>query len=166
MIATSGSLNDASGLLGISISRGKTAVNSIGPWFRDKTNASAFYDSLNALADDLDARPTLINYGNRRQRLAHWTLPPEDLQPLIQLADSAAPAPPERHRRLASWIVWTRVTGGEPTFAPPTILPATASKTRTALINNRHNLTNDRYQLHLANYAQQLAHDIDADPQN
>lgn len=36
---------------------GSRAVNSIGPWFRDRTNAGVFYDSLNALADDLDAEP-------------------------------------------------------------------------------------------------------------
>lgn len=91
-------------------------------------------------------------------------VPTRGLQPLLQIAESATPTPLERHRRLASWIVWTTVTGGEPSFAPPTILPANASKTRTALINDRHiELANHHYRSHLDNYARQLARDIDAD---
>jgi len=66
-------------------------------WLRD--NADAFTSALNDLADHLDAIPNLVDYGNRRQQLANWSIPTE--QWAITTHEQSMPS--TRNRRALHW---------------------------------------------------------------
>jgi len=177
-----GSYAQAGNLLGFSDTTTKTTLIHLNLWFQNKTNSDPFATALNALADELDAATTLIDYQNRRQRLARWSIPPEHWQ---ALTGSRCHIPPsrrgitdwgERKRRFASWIVWTTVTSGEHLFAPTSILPAVNGdqanlKTRRSLVHEWHNFQQRAWRHHaelaqiIRAYTDQTIREIDGQPE-
>jgi hypothetical protein len=112
-------------------------------WLRD--NADAFTHALQALADHLDADTKLVDYGNRRQQLANWSIPAQQWTETVR--EHAEPTseksiPPDWgdfKRRYVSWMVWITVTSGERRLAPPSILPAVNDR---ELVHDRHRIVN------------------------
>jgi hypothetical protein len=138
-----GTYGQAGALLGIGERTTKVTFINLSSWFRNTANSNAFTAALNALADDIDAASDLIDYGKRRQRLEHWSIPADDWQ---TLTGGCCQSPPawrgqidwgERKRRVASWIVWITITSGEPCLAPTTILP-TIDDAANGKIRHRH----------------------------
>jgi hypothetical protein len=102
-------------------------------------NAEAFNSSLNNLADYLDAMTDLVDYGNRRQQLANWSIPAEQWAQTVREqsepshGNHRAPDWNDLRRRFVSWMVWTAVTSSERIFAPASVLPVPTEE------NERHN---------------------------
>lgn len=133
-----GALQHAGTRLGIPVARTASTNVHLNPWFQDRTNSAAFNAALNTLADKIDAATDLVDYGQRRDALATWTIQPHDWQTLT--ADLVAAETPQRppiratdwgntKRLLGSWVIWTNVTQGEHLLAPilqsPALQPAT-----------------------------------------
>ncbi|MEU5941645.1 hypothetical protein ABZ807_21220 [Micromonospora sp. NPDC047548] len=125
-----GSYAQAGRHLGLPESVTKTTLIQLSPWLRNKANSHAFTAALNNLADELDAATALIDYGTRRQRLAHWSISAEEWE---AVTFGRCHTPPsrrgitdwgERKRRFVSWVAWTTITSSEHLLAPTTILPA------------------------------------------
>ncbi|WP_331747870.1 TniQ family protein (plasmid) [Streptomyces sp. NBC_00984] len=85
-----------------------------------------FTTALRALARELDAGPSPVDYRRRRVALNNWSLSPREWQEILR----ALPRPRfERDPRLddyarqgASAFAWAHITQGEPRFAPRPIL--------------------------------------------
>src|SRR5262249_24319565 len=92
----------------------------------------SFETGLKTLTRELDDPGTpLVNYQQRRQALETWSIS-EDIWPKLAARRSlmACPESGDRKRQIASVYVWTRVTSGEPTFAPRPIETAQPRKCR------------------------------------
>ncbi|SRR6266498_2115435 len=96
-------------------------------WARDEANSARLHAALEALAAELDATPAsdLIDYGRRRDALRAWSFPADDWHQLASdLRRQQGPRVRavtdwgDHKRRVASVLVWARVTQGEPLFAP------------------------------------------------
>ncbi len=110
---------------------------------RTSGTARDFERALDAITAELLAGPA-IDYQHRREALATWTLEPENWQhTLTRLPDLTSHRKPlsDNRRHLAvSAYTWTRVTQGEPDFAPcpPHIAPDPAL--RAVWTRERHNV--------------------------
>jgi hypothetical protein len=126
-VIAGGSLAEAAEFLGIS--------SGYGPWRRSSgrvyspaglagslasqlPDPLSFETGLKTLTRELDDTP-LVNYQRRRQALETWSIS-EDIWPKLAARRSlmARPESGDRKRQIASVYVWTRVTSGEPSFAP------------------------------------------------
>ena len=136
-------------------------------WLRDNANARAYIDALNNLANHLDTITPLIDYDNRRQKLATWSIPEEQWKATVaqhSQPDTKHRPPPswgDRKRRFVSWVVWTTVTSSERQLAPTSILPTIKANgpndDRRRIIHYRHEL-----QRATGPHARQLTQIIDA----
>lgn len=176
-----GSYAQAGSHLGLSESATKTTLIQLSPWFRDKANSHAFTTALNALADELDAATALVDYGTRRQRLARWSIPPDEWRAITHGRGQTPPSRRgitdwgERKRRFVSWVVWTTITSSEHLFAPTTILPAhnPASRygLRASLIGEWHAFHKHPWRHHaelapiIHTYTNRVIHEIDGQPE-
>ena len=130
--AAGGSLREAARYLGIRTSR---TQHSFGPelvrWLRDR-GTKDLLDALLCLAAQLDDRPGLVNYQNRRQAMQGWCLDPGTWQELTsRLPPVPGPVQPvldDRKRQEASAFTWACVTQGEPRFAPARSRPPSQSQ--------------------------------------
>jgi hypothetical protein len=127
-LAEGGSLDTAARLLVLPNGHGLSASLRVHRWTHDaghsNANAAALDAALEALANELDTTAELADYGRRRAALATWTIPPDDWHDLAaqvsqrQRARARAETNWEdRKRRVASVLVWTRITQGEHLFA-------------------------------------------------
>jgi cytochrome c551/c552 len=80
---------------------------------------------MEALARELDDAGNLVDYRHRRETLQSWSIPQADWQKLVaELSRRESPRDRARiewgdnKRRIASVLVWMRVTQGEHLFAP------------------------------------------------
>ena len=116
-------------LLGLPYGMARATFIILNKWFQNSTNARAFTVALDALADELDVTTNLIDYGNRRQQLADWSIHPDDWRAIIGDRYQPPPLQPgtpdwgERKRRFASWVAWTTMTSSEHLLAPSSTLP-------------------------------------------
>jgi hypothetical protein len=170
-----GSLPGAARLLGNPDGRAWSTIARLRSWFQQRAHAAAFSAALDALADELDAATDLVNYGQRRDALADWSIPPDEWHALTaDLISAEAPRGPQfpptdwggHKRRLVSIIVWTHLTQSEFRIAPS--LPAHPATIRHDLQQHWHRFQSQRpYRHHihlkarLANYMNDLAHRID-----
>lgn len=127
--AAGGSMADAADYLGILRERPRTPPKHdrehtrarYYPRWLSSHDTEDFADALRALADRLDAAPSLIDYQRRRDALRDWSLSTDDWQ---EIASRLPPAPrkqplmDDRQRQEASAFTWARITQGEPRFAP------------------------------------------------
>jgi hypothetical protein len=122
-----GNLKRAAPAIGLPWSAGRHAVNLVTAALRDAPGPREdFHTAMNALQDNLHNAPLLIDYGARRGAMATWSISPQDWRHLIQdLVGKPVNGKAARHidwsdrkRLLASIWVWTRLTQGEPYFAP------------------------------------------------
>ena len=111
--------------LGLPPARCRATSYRIQRWARDTSNSTRLHAALDALAGELDTASDLIDYRQRRDTLTAWSIPTDDWHELI--ADvkqrqrrhaSAQTDWGERKRRVASVLVWARVTDGEYRLAP------------------------------------------------
>jgi hypothetical protein len=95
--------------------------------------ARDFEQALDAITAELLAGPA-IDYQHRREALASWTLEPENWQRILAQipfpTGRRKPISDDRRRLAVSAYIWTRVTEGEPDFAPcpPHIAPDPAQR--------------------------------------
>jgi hypothetical protein len=128
-----------------------TGTSASTAWLRD--NADAFTSALNDIADHLDASTNLVDYGNRRQQLANWSIPVEQWVATAHehseqsRGNHRAPDWGDDKRRFVCWMVWTAVTSSERLFAPTSILPAPKSRSTN---DDRDRIVNYWHQLHRA----------------
>lgn len=117
-MSAGGSLAEAAAFLGIdhryiAASPGSSA-------FAD--DPAEFRLAVHALARELSATPSLINYKHRRDALRTWCIDPGTWQDIIsQLPRTKGPFQPELSdckRQFASEAIWARVTQGEHLLAP------------------------------------------------
>ncbi|MFJ4723347.1 hypothetical protein [Streptomyces luteogriseus] len=147
-------------------------------WERAGRSPAEFERVLRELGAELRApRRPLIDYQRRREALRDWALPPDEWDALVsELPPLPGPIRPpvgDRKRQDASVYIWVQVTQGEHLFAPR---PIEAEQPRHvqrewALRRNTtwYNLVRPDTFRHyadlrklLAEYAQQLARDIDS----
>jgi len=129
-----GSLSAAAEYLGLSPSS-----NNIRPRSTSKTSSANWRPALEALADDLDAATRLVDYAQRRDTLSNWLFPLDDW---LELATDfrrrqtwqgrASTRWGERKRKVASVLVWARITQSEHRLAP-LIVAERASSPRSEL---------------------------------
>jgi hypothetical protein len=105
-------------------------------WARDGANSASLHAALRALAAELDATPAgdLIDYDRRRAALHAWSFPADDWHELVDdlrrrqsARTQLSTAWGDRKRRVASVLVWARVTQGEHRFAPMVLQDRQAS---------------------------------------
>ncbi len=129
-----GSQDAAAALVGIPPGRHQNASLIVNRWAREATNARRFDAALEALARELDNAGNLVDYRRRREALRTWSIPQADWQELAaELSRRESPRDRARidwgdhKRRIASVLVWMRVTQGEHLFAPLVITASHAS---------------------------------------
>jgi hypothetical protein len=128
-VIAGGSLAEAAEFLGISSGYGPWRRSSgrvyspsglAGSVTRQLPDPLSFETGLKTLTGELDDPGTpLVNYQRRRLALETWSIS-EDIWPALAARRSlmARPESGDRKRQIASVYVWTRVTCGEPAFAP------------------------------------------------
>ncbi|MCX4850395.1 hypothetical protein [Streptomyces sp. NBC_00893] len=177
--AMGGSQDNAATFLGITPDQAQfTAISDTRRWMRAGCDPLEFDRALRTLASELRAlQQSPIDYRRRRQALQKWTISPDTWNAIV----SDLPQSPyssytdlgDRKRQAASVYVWTLVTRGEHTFAPLPLEAAQPDEVRRQWISSRSTtwfqLTRPDPIGHyahlrgsLAEYAQQLARDIDA----
>jgi hypothetical protein len=175
-----GSLETAAALLGVPRGRHQYASLMVARWTQEATTARRFSDGLEALASELDNTGGLVDYRRRREFLRSWSIPQADWRKLAaELSRRESPRDRARidwgdyKRRVASVLVWVRVTQGEYQFAPLVLGASHTSAGRNILSRSvqqaRHQLRTGQAGPHyvdLANaldaYADQLAVRIDS----
>jgi hypothetical protein len=120
-----GSRDTAAAFLGVPPGRNQSASFTVTRWTQEASNARRFNDALEALACELDVAGNLVDYRHRREALQAWSIPQADWQELAaELSRQERPRDRARidwgdyKRRIASVLVWMRVTQGEHLFAP------------------------------------------------
>jgi hypothetical protein len=119
------SQHTAAALLGVPPGRHQAASLTVKRWVQEATNARTFDAALEALAYELDNADNLVDYRHRREAFQAWSIPQADWQELTsELSRRESPRDRARidwgdnKRRIASVLVWMRVTQGEHLFAP------------------------------------------------
>jgi hypothetical protein len=142
--ARGGGLNEAAQFLGISTpDRMIGCTRLLNRHLRTRGTARDFEQALDAITAELLAGP-VIDYQRRRAVLASWTLEPENWQHMLTqlpvLTNRRKPISDDRRRLVVSACIWTRVTEGEPDFAPcpPHIAPD--PELRAVWTQERHNV--------------------------
>lgn len=177
--AIGGPLDEAATYLGIAPDRVRFRPNTdFQRWERAGRNPAEFERVLRELSAELRAphRP-LIDYQRRREALRDWALPPDEWDALVSelppIPGPIRPAVGDRKRQDASVFIWVQVTQGEHLFAPRAIEAEQPQDVQRewALRRNTtwYNLVRPDTFRHyadlrklLAEYAQQLARDIDS----
>jgi hypothetical protein len=120
-----GSQDTAAALLGVPPGRHQRASLIVKRWTEEATNARRFSAAMEALARELDDAGNLVDYRHRRETLQGWSIPQADWRKLVaELSRRESPRDRARiewgdnKRRVASVLVWMRVTQGEHLFAP------------------------------------------------
>ncbi|OHV37085.1 MULTISPECIES: hypothetical protein [Pseudofrankia] len=89
--------------------------------------AEPIRDRLDPLTDELDSLPTLINYEQRQQALATWTIPADDWEeltadlrrgPIARRYSTHKIHLGDRKRRTASVPTWMLITEGDYKLSP------------------------------------------------
>jgi hypothetical protein len=142
--ARGGSLHEAAQFLGISTPDSFIGyTNLLNRHLRARGTARDFERALDAIAAELLAGP-VIDYQRRREALTSWTLEPENWQYMLTqlpvLAHRRKPLIDDRRRLAVSVYIWTRVTGGEPDFAPCPPHIALNPELRAVWTRERHNV--------------------------
>ncbi len=142
--ASGGGLNEAAQFLGINTPDkmiGYTRL--LNRHLRTRGTARDFEQALDAITVELLAGP-VIDYERRREALATWTLEPENWQHILAqlpvLTSCRKPISDDRRRLAVSAYIWTRVTEGEPDFAPCPAHIAHDPDLRWAWNRQRHNV--------------------------
>jgi hypothetical protein len=142
--ARGGSLDEAAQFLGINPQGKRNGYTQLlNRHLRTSGTARDFEQALDAITAELLGGP-VIDYQRRREALATWTLEPENWQHILAqlpvLTSHRKPISDDRRRLAVSAYIWTRVTQGEPDFAPcpPHIAPDPAL--RTVWTRERHNV--------------------------
>jgi hypothetical protein len=120
-----GSQDTAAAFLGVPPGRHHSASLIVKRWTQEATNAHRFHGALEALAGELDNADYLVDYRRRREALQTWSFPQADWQELAaELSRRESPRDRARidwgdyKRRVASVLVWMRLTQSEHLFAP------------------------------------------------
>lgn len=120
-----GSRDTAAALLGVPPGRHQRASLIVKRWTEEATNARRFSAAMEALARELDDAGNLVDYRHRRETLQSWSIPQADWRKLVaELSRRESPRDRARiewgdnKRRIASVLIWMRVTQGEHLFAP------------------------------------------------
>jgi TniQ protein len=120
-----GSRDTAAALLGIPSGRHQPASFTVMRWTQKAANGRRFNAALEALACELDVAGNPVDYRHRREVLQAWSIPQVDWHELVaELSRRESPRDRARidwgdhKRRIASVLVWMRVTQGEHLFAP------------------------------------------------
>ncbi|MGW4935160.1 hypothetical protein ACWEQH_19380 [Streptomyces sp. NPDC004166] len=174
--ARGGSLDEAAQFLGINPQGKRNGYTQLlNRHLRSSGTARDFEQALDAITAELLEGP-VIDYQHRREALATWTLEPENWQHMLtrlpDLTSHRKPLSDDRRRLAVSAYIWTRVTEGEPDFAPcpPHIAPDPAL--RAVWTRERHNVfhwlrTTDHQPYYgalkplLEDHAEHLAKEID-----
>ncbi|MFF9432071.1 hypothetical protein [Streptomyces sp. NPDC014746] len=142
--ARGGGLDQAAQFLGINPENKRMGYTQLlNRRLRTSGKARDFEQALDAITAELLAGP-VIDYQHRREALATWTLEPETWQHMLtrlsDLTSHRKPISDDRRRLAVSAYIWTRVTEGEPDFAPcpPHIAPDPAL--RAVWTRERHNV--------------------------
>jgi hypothetical protein len=122
-LTAGGSYVDAASVLGIPIGHAQSAMKKAVRWFSTGSNRAKFDAAIESIAGELELAAHRIDYARRRAALKEWRLPYDDWCRLIDDLRYT------RHGRLARWtedrrllastLIWTRITQGEHTLAPP-----------------------------------------------
>nr|BAJ19037.1 hypothetical protein [Streptomyces sp. SANK 62799] len=177
--AMGGSQDDAATFLGIKPDQAHfTASSDTRRWLQAGCDPVELDRALRTLASELRApHQPPIDYRRRRQALQEWKLSPDAWNALVsdlpQSRYSTFTDLGDRKRQAASVYVWTLVTRGEHTFAPRPLEAAqpdgvrqqwAARRSTTWFQLTRPDPMGHYAQLRksLAEYAQQLARDIDS----
>ncbi|MEI7029610.1 TniQ family protein [Streptomyces pratensis] len=142
--ARGGSLDEAAQFLGINPQGKRNGYTQLlNCHLRASGTARDFEQALDAITAELLAGP-VIDYQRRREALATWTLEPESWQHLLArlpvLTSHRKPISDDRRRLAVSSYIWTRVTEGEPDFAPCPPHIAFDPALRAAWTRERHNV--------------------------
>lgn len=123
-MAFGGSLGDAAHYLGIPTEISPSNVrlfhgaSIIRSWSLQRDNPDEFDQAVAALAGELDGQPH-IDYRRRRLAMQDWSIQPIDWAEIVTTYRCRSALLADRHRAVASAIVWAQVTSGNRRFAPP-----------------------------------------------
>jgi hypothetical protein len=162
-----GSQDTAAALLGVPPGRHQSASLTVRRWTQEATNAPRFGTVLEALAGELDNAGNLVDYRHRREVLRAWSIPQADWQELAaELSRRESPRDRARidwgdyKRRVASVLVWMRVTQGEHLFAPLVLAASSTSVGRSILSRSvqqaRHQISTGQAGPHYVDLADAL----------
>ncbi|MFH8873631.1 TniQ family protein [Streptomyces griseus] len=142
--ARGGSLDEAAQFLGINPQGKRNGYTQLlNRHLRASGTARDFEQALDAITAELLAGP-VTDYQHRREALTTWTLETENWQHVLAqlpvLTSNRKPISDDRRRLAVSAYIWTRVTEGEPDFAPcpPHIAPD--PELRAVWTRERHNV--------------------------
>lgn len=142
--ARGSSLDEAAHFLGINPENKRLGYTQLlNRHLRTTGRTQHFERALDAITAELLAGP-VIDYQHRRETLSTWTLEPENWQHMLtQLPDLThhrEPLSGDRRRLAVSAYIWTRVTEGEPDFAPCPPHIAQDPQRRAVWTRERHNV--------------------------
>ena len=166
-------------LLGLGAAAASSAVRTVHRQLTTAGQRTAFDLAVEHLVSALDDTATRTDYGTRRAALLTWQISPTDWHQLTTDLPARQHVPQadwgDRKRLLATIWVWTRITSGDPTFAPA-LLPHRGHPRRyqPGADNTRHYISQNwpliaagqqghytELRQHLDLYADQLATRID-----
>jgi hypothetical protein len=145
-------------------------------WLR-RNGSDDLTAALRGIASQLDHTPGLVDYHRRRQAMRGWHLDPGAWRDLTDRmpppAPGRAPIMDDRKRQAASALIWARVTGSTPRFAPRPIEAMQPEPVRNAwardraghwlrIISSRSGTRLAALHALLTRHADQLARDIDS----
>lgn len=121
-----GSRRETAIYLGVTTASADMASAQLKEWHQTRDNARRYQHALEQLADAIASSPDPVDYQRRREYLAHWVLPPDDWQNIIEAVRRRQTRQDRTIETLwsatthlaASAVVWAQTTNGEPAFAP------------------------------------------------
>ncbi|MFD8977679.1 hypothetical protein [Streptomyces sp. NPDC059593] len=127
-----GSRRETAIYLGMTTASVDMASAHLKEWHQTRDNARRYQRALEQLADTIASSPDPVDYQRRRDRLAHWIIPPDDWHDIVEAVRRRQPRQdrtkearwPATTHLAASAVTWAQTTNGEVAFAP------TASWTR------------------------------------
>jgi hypothetical protein len=118
------SLRHASAQLGLHERITRSALYSTDRWARENSIIKRFTTALNAIANELNSTPNLIDYAARREALRTWTIPPADWDELTtEIRDKLGHGRlssdwEKRHSQVGTILIWAQITQGHRRHAP------------------------------------------------
>ena len=141
--AAGGAMGDAAAFLGINPAGGQYAATTATYSWLSNQGPDRFTKALRDIAEGLDLTSGLTNYRRRRESLQNWSLTPstwhEIITSLPPVPGPVRPSLDDRKRQEASALIWARITGGEPLFAPRPIEAGQPDHVRSAWLLRRSN---------------------------